>query len=428
VAVAGAREFPVREPRRMAFAYHPLSFGATDIARAAEGLCRLLWIIDTSVADSELMANLLRRLGSVVDVAGASPAQAAERIAAERPDGILALADSLLAWTAEVAAHLALPFHSPQVAACLTDKLHQREALAAAGVDVPRFSVVPSAGDDGGWRELGGRLRFPALLKPRRGEGSRDVVAVGSLEELRAAVAQARAQPEPPVWPRHGFLVEEYLADRPDGELGGYVSVESIVSAGEVSHIAVTGRMPPVEPFRESGFFVPAALDGEELAAVLELATAAVRALGVTTGGLHTEVKLTPKGPRVIEVNGRVGGGTPAMLAAACGVELLPITMRLALGEHVTISGPLPCRGVVFVLYSFAPATVRRVLAVEGLERLRADPCVERVILNRGPGTLVGWREGSWGHVFSVHGRAESHEQLRAVARLIRAETRILGE
>jgi len=76
------------------------------------------------------MLRLLRRLGSVVDIAGRSLEDAARDIAAEHPDGILALADSLLEWTAAVAAPLDLPFLSGEAATRLTDKHAQRVACA----------------------------------------------------------------------------------------------------------------------------------------------------------------------------------------------------------------------------------------------------------------------------------------------------------
>jgi hypothetical protein len=102
--------------------------------------------------------------------------------------------------------------------------------------------------------------------------------------------------------------------------------------------------------------------------------------------------------------------------------------MRLALGETVIFDEIPPCSGVVFVLYRHAPASMRQVAAVEGLDRLRSDPRVDRVILNRGPGQTVDWRDGNWGHVFSVHGVVENHDELKRLARQIRAETEVRGE
>lgn len=418
-AAAGGRR------ERLAFVYHPFSFGVHDIAAAARERCELIWVTDSSMAEVELMTKLLRRLGGVVDIAGAEPHEAAALIAAHEPDGILCLADSLLTRTAAIAAELTLPFHTPAVAARLSDKLEQARALTAAGVATAQTWPLPQSA--AGWRELERQLSFPALLKPRRGEGSRDVTAVGSLTALRERV-EALDERE-----RVATIVQTYLPDRAADpgippEFAGYVSIESIVSAGTASHVAIMGRTPPAEPFRESGFFIPAALREEDRDAVLSLAGAAIAALGVDTGTLHTEVKLTPTGASVIEVNGRLGGGTSQLLASVAEIDLLAIALRLALGETIVLEGPLPTRGVAYDLYLHAPVSMRRIVAIDGVERLRADPRVARVAVNRGPGSHVDWREGNWGHVLSIEGVARDHQELTAIVRALHEHTRIAGE
>jgi len=391
------------------------------VADAAKGICELVWIVDTSDAEVASVSRLLRRLGTVIDVAGMTVEGAAAEIAAARPDGILALADSLLAWTAQLAEILALPFITPAVAARLTDKYTQRAALRDAGVPTPGFWQVPDVSDLDAWARLAVEATFPAVFKPRRGEGSRDVVPVASLDELHSLAAEVRGS----------FVLEEYLLDRPARgaqHFAGYVSVESVVVAGRISHLAITGRFPLAEPFRETGFFIPSALDAEDESAVLEVATAAVEALGVSIGALHTEIKLTPHGPRVIEVNGRIGGGVPEMLHDACAVELLPLAMRIALGEEIVFDTMPPCARVGYLLYVQAPASMRRIVAVEGLDALRADPDVAEIILSRGAGRSVHWREGNHGHVFSVRGAVSDHRRLATMERRVREEVHIRGD
>jgi biotin carboxylase len=412
--------------RRLAFAYHPRSFGALAIAEAARGTCELVWIVDTTDPEVASMVRLLRRLGPVVDVAAMPLEEAASSVAALRPDGILALADTLLLWSAELAQRLELPFIAPEVARRLTDKHAQRTALRDAGLPVPGFWRIPDAADAEGWAVLAREATFPALLKPRQGEGSREVTAVHSLAELRSLLAaSAQAAGSEPAQ----LVLEEYLRDRSGGgPFASYVSVESLVCAGRISHLAITGRFPLAEPFRETGFFIPSALDPEDQRAVLEVASAAVGALGVSIGCLHTEIKLTPDGPRVIEINGRIGGGVPEMLGHATGVELLPLAMRLALGDHIAFEEPPECVEVGYLFYVQAPASMRRIVAVEGLDGLRADPSVQELILSRGPGRSVDWREGNHGHVFSVRGFVADHEALKTVERRIHAEVQIHGE
>jgi len=398
------------------------------IAEAAEGICELIWILDTSEPEISSMARLLRRLGDVVDVAEMSLEAAAAAIADSRPDGILALADSLLLWTAQVAALLELKFMSPEVAERLTDKYAQRMALQQAGLPVPGFWPIPHDEDKDAWIALEQAASFPAVLKPRRGEGSRDVVRVQSMQELRAKVAQT---PSAPGSAGAELVLEEYLQDRPGSaqhHFADYVSVESVVSAGQISHLAITGRFPPAEPFRETGFFIPCAFEQDERVAIAEVASGAVGAVGVRDGALHTEVKMTPEGPRVIELNGRIGGGVPEMLADATGVELLPIALRVALGESIVFDSMPLCAQIGYLLYVQAPSSMTMISAVDGLEELRALPGVEEVTLNRGPGRAVDWRSGNHGHVFSVRGAAASHEMLRSIERYATTEVQIQGD
>jgi biotin carboxylase len=408
-------------PRRLAFVYHPRSFGTLQLAEAARGVCELPWVVDTELDETAQMVPLLRRLGTVVDVTGLTGEQAATAVAARHPDGILALKDSLMRRTAELAALLGLPFHDIEVARRFTDKHAQRRALRDAGVPVPGFWEVPDPADEPGWERLAADAVFPAVLKPRHNsEGSRDTVLVTSLEDARALAGT------------ESLLLEEYLADRDDGvraPFADYVSVESVVSDGVVCHLAITGRFPPAPPFRESGFFTDAALSDADRGAALQAASAAVAGLGVRIGCLHTEIKFTPGGPRVIELNGRIGGGVPEMLLdAGSGVGLVPLAMRVALGESVAVAALPALERVAFLFYVHAPDTMRRVSEVQGLRELSADPGVREIILNRGPGQSVDWREGNHGHVFSVRGAVADHDALAQMHRRVLSEVRVDGD
>jgi biotin carboxylase len=410
--------------RRLAFFYHPHSFSVFALREAGREVCELVWVIDSEIDGTGEMTPMLSRMGTVVDLAGCSEQEGADRIAAQRPDGILTLKDSLMQRTAALAERLDLPFHSREVARRFTDKHVQRAAMRDAEIPGPGFWTVPDPGDGQAWGDFAANARFPAVLKPRLdSEGSRDTIRVAGLDEVRAACVGGDG-------PRPQLVLEEYLGDRPRPASGfaDYVSVETIVSHGVISHLAITGRFPPAEPFRESGFFIDAALTAEDRQGALDLATAAVAGLGVQIGCLHTEIKFTPDGPRVIELNGRIGGGVPEMLLDATGVEFLPIALRLALGESIVFDGPPATSQVAYLLYVQSPEWMRTVTSVDGLKELAADPAVSEVILNRGPGQRVHWREGNHGHVFSVRGVVADHDALRTFERRVHDEVKIGGE
>jgi biotin carboxylase len=387
--------------------------------------CDLVWVIDSSNVTSDWLMRLLRKLGTTVDIAGLSDDEAAEALRPSQPDGIIAYADPLMATASALATRLGLDYHDEATTTRLTDKFAQRQALRDAGVPVPRFVVVPPNPTDEDIDALAAAVDFPVVLKPRHGAAGRDTVLAGDRDELRQLIGELAT---PRSLPYPSMIVEEYLVGAsppPSPRFADYVSVESLVCAGKISHIAVTGRFPLAEPFRESGFVIPSDLGPTDTKDVLDLASLAISALGVRIGFLHTEIKLTADGPRIIEVNGRLGGSIPVMMTQATGVDVMELSKRVALGEHIVFDDLIPASRVGYLFYVQAPMAARRVVAVEGLTELSEFPGVDSVFLARQPGDEVDWRKGSHQYVFSVVGAAPDHEGVLATKRFIDEEVRM---
>jgi hypothetical protein len=98
------------------------------------------------------------------------------------------------------------------------------------------------------------------------------------------------------------------------------------------------------------------------------------------------------------------------------------------LGDTVGVGRLPPAQCDAFLFYVHAPAEMRRIVAVEGLDELRTMEGVEEVVLNRGPGQSVDWRDGNHGHVFSVFGTADDHDGVRLIDQSIRSVVTIVGE
>ena len=206
----------------------------------------------------------------------------------------------------------------------------------------------------------------------------------------------------------------------PSAHFADYLSVESVVAKGTIHHLAVTGRMHQVEPFRETGLIIPSDFPPAMIEEALDLATRAVDALGVQTGCFHTEIKATTAGLRVLEVNGRIGGFVAEVLALASpGVDLFEISQRIALGDPVAFAGLAPTPGVGYVLVEQPPMWAHRVVAVDGLDRLAAFDGVSSVFLSRQPGDPVDWRKGSHEYVWSVLGAASDHDGVLAMQQFV---------
>ncbi|WP_460371062.1 ATP-grasp domain-containing protein, partial [Actinocorallia lasiicapitis] len=161
---------------------------------------------------------------------------------------------------------------------------------------------------------LAAGLGYPVVLKPRALSGSIGVVRVGSAAELESAFpAVLGARTGLSARAHLGVLVEEYL-DGPE------YSVDAVTSGGVTRILVVAEKTLGFAPFfEETGHLVPARpVPGLDDA--VELVVRAHAALGLDSMTTHTEVRLTPAGPRLVEINARLGG------------DLIPYLGRLALG------------------------------------------------------------------------------------------------
>src|SRR5258708_12009838 len=118
---------------------------------------------------------------------------------------------------------------------------------------MPACLVLASGPPRRALAQLDPELTWPVVLKPRSESGSRHRFRARDAAEAADLLESVGDGLEE-------MVVEEYLAGDParaSDPFADYVSVESIVSDGVVSHIAVTGRFPPAPIFRETGFFIP---------------------------------------------------------------------------------------------------------------------------------------------------------------------------
>ena len=381
---------------KVAVLHHARSFFPLELFQQVGDCAELLWVVDADLSGVPATDRILRRLGSVVDIAGLDMDKAAFCLADHEPDGIVSFVDDHLETAAALATRLNLRYHSPEVAGILVDKRRQRAALHQAGVPGPNFWSVAAGVTSTQAADLAQRITYPAVLKPAEGSGSRGIHLVRTPGDLLSLLAGEAAGGD--------CIVEEYLYDDStiDPTFASYLSVESVISAGRVSHVAITGRFPLAEPFRETGNFIPAMLDRRLRQPVLAMVDDAIDALGITTAVIHTEIKLTPDGPKLIEVNGRLGGRPPFVLRSVSNVNLFQIACRVAVGAPVGVDGLAHCSDVGFWLMLQPPLSARCVAMVEGLNELSGRYGVETVSLMRGPGQAVDWREGTDSQVATV--------------------------
>lgn len=407
-------------PLTVAVLHHPLSFAPLELAQRLRDEVGIVWVVGDALGDTSADRRLLPRLGQVVDIGDGGPEQAAARLGEAGVSGLVAFIDEVLVFGADVADLLGLPFLTPGSARMVSDKRRQREAFDAAGLPGPRWRAHRPGASPAAVDTMADALRYPAVVKPVTANGSRGIWRARSAEELAGWFNGPGVDQD--------AIVEEELADGPadDPRFASYLSVESVIAAGPPTHVVVTGRLPLADPFRETGSVMPAAIGADLRHEVESLATAAIAALGLTHAVVHTEIKLTPDGPRLIEVNGRLGGRPPFLLAAISPVNLWLVNCQLVCGRTAGMCLDQPVEGVAFWKMFQPPVTATRLVAIHGVDRLATIDGVAEVRMLRRPGDRVDWREGTLGAVASVHGVVPDHDAvvatLSAIARTIRLE------
>jgi biotin carboxylase len=195
-------------------------------------------------------------------------------------------------------------------------------------------------------------IGYPVILKPRALGASFGVVGVDGPDELAQGYDIARAAEEDGVpYFDEGVLVEEYLT-------GPEISVDCAVVDRLVRPLFLARKVTGYFPyFEEIGHTIDAADPLLTDPALLDVLAGAHRAVGYTDGITHVELRLTPTGPRVVEINSRLGGDfIPYVAYFAGGVDAGAAAVSVALGE-VPDDPPGPA-GVAAVHFLYPPSDV----------------------------------------------------------------------
>jgi hypothetical protein len=340
--------------KRLLVPYDKGAVHPAEVARALGDTAELVF----GVPDSEHAKRLEPVMAAFGRTMPFTHHRETDRLAAEAQgvNGVVAFSELMVRSAGLLAADLGLPGPGVGAAEAVTDKDRQRALLRAAGVETTRSAALA---DLHGWDAAVSAVGLPAVLKPARGGGSRETHLVTDPEAGRRLWARVRSKGEL-------FVLEEFLHGVGSGPFGDYVSVESLVLDGTPHHFALTGKFPLAEPFREVGQFWPAALPAGQADVAFDLTTAALKALGFGTGVTHTELKLTPDGPRIIEVNGRLGGHISELSRRASRLDTVRLAGLTAFGEARAPERVADSGRVYWQYNNPAPREACRLTAISG--------------------------------------------------------------
>ncbi len=337
------------------------------------------------------------------------PASAAEAIAAQaRVDGIVAVGDRPAYIAALAAERLAIPYNSPDSVAASRNKFLARERFRAAGLPVPEFHCVPlTAGPD---REAV-ETRYPCVLKPLGLSASRGVIRANNPAEFVTAFQRIeKLLADPDIARLHEdqdrYLQVESFID------GREFALEGLLTHDQLRVLAIFDKPDPLDgPFFEETIYVtPSREDPSTIHAIIQTTETAVRALGLSHGPIHAEMRVNARGVWMLEVAARPIGGLCARVLP--GLEEL--ILRHAAGfDPRDLAMPAPAAGVMMIPIPREGIYV----STCGLEAARAQPGIEDVIITAKQGQkLVPLPEGA-SYLGFIFARGETPDAVEAALR-----------
>ncbi|HET9923985.1 MAG TPA: ATP-grasp domain-containing protein [Methylomirabilota bacterium] len=258
--------------------------------------------------------------------------------AVRRPlDAVVPVDDATTVVASAIGEALGLRVNPLAAAQATRNKRVMRELLARAGVASPAFTTVGVAEDP---RVVARRMTYPCVLKPLVLSASRGVIRADDEAAFATAFERIRAILRAPDVAEMGegtdiILVEGFVP-------GAEVALEGLLEAGVLRTLALFDKPDPLDgPFFEETIYVtPSRLPQTTQAAVADTAARAARALGLSDGAVHCELRLraTPAGPEpvVLEIAARsIGGLCGRTLRFGTGMSLEELILRRALGRPI---------------------------------------------------------------------------------------------
>jgi biotin carboxylase len=311
---------------------------------------------------------------------------------------VVSLFELGLVAAAEIAEMLGLGGTPLSTVDMLLNKWQMRQHLNSLGISPVAAAVGETEQDLRDFVEAHG---LPVVVKPIMEAGSIGIFAVRDTAELDSVLARFRMlgdqfSDDELAGPLDRFLMEEYL-DGPE------ISVETLSFDGRHVVVAITDKLSTEQGFIEIGHSMPSRHPSPLLREAEQLVGTFLDAVGLRDGPGHTEIKLTSRGPVIIESHNRVGGDRINELAeVAVGVDMDSHALGSRLGVIEPLQrSPRPIAGAAIRFLTPPPG---RVVEVTGADAVKADPALVELEISVKPGDEVPpltWSEDRVGHVLA---------------------------
>lgn len=223
---------------------------------------------------------------------------------------------------AKLAQELDFVFHTPEVVEKSLDKWLMKQSFIST--EIPCAQGVLFKKDEIIQAQNLNTLNFPFILKPKDATSSQGVYKIDQFKDIEKYL------PITCSFSKSGEVIIEEFLDGPE------FSIETITYKGETTIVQFTEKFVTSSPrMVEMGHLQPASLNKEQKSTISKVVIKAINSVGIDNSASHTEIKLTKKGPKIIEIGARLGGDfiSSYLTQASCGVNMDKAAIQIAIGK-----------------------------------------------------------------------------------------------
>ena len=328
--------------------------------------------------------------------------------------GIIGVDEGTTMIAAGASGRLGLPHNHPAAVAASANKYRFRQVLSEAGLVQPMARLFAATEDPlAAARQIN---NYPVVLKPLQLSASRGVIRADDAEDFARAFERIRTilaetSEDTGLGAEPYLLAEEYLP-------GGEVALEGLLIGGRLHTLALFDKPDPMHgpTFEETILVTPSRLPEATQRLVGERTEAAIRALGLSEGPVHAELRLSADhGPVPLEIAARsIGGLCARVLRFGAGVSLEELIIQHALGQPpASLERESTPAGVMMLPVPRAG----RLMEVRGEAKARSVPDIVDLRITVAVGTEVRPLPDGDRYLGFLFARADTPEAVEAALR-----------
>lgn len=252
----------------------------------------------------------------------------------EKIDGVVTAATDYGVLAASyIAEQMGLPGLNYEVAKLVKNKYKVRRLLYDHKVDDTEqaYEVNEETNID----ELSKRIKYPVMVKPCDGSGSRGASRVDDPNDLYDACQYAMNGSI-----THRAEIESFI-------IGEEYGAESLVVNGEIHVLAIMKKWMTKPPYyAELGHAIPCALPAEIEQKAKKCVKDAIKALGINFGSVNMDMLITKDGKiSIIDIGARMGGNMigPCIIPYGTGIDYVGAMIQNAVGDPVDLTAHNQC-------------------------------------------------------------------------------------